>query len=185
MKHILLAGLLLTGQLAVAQNQSSRWILSAGVGLSQLQLAGDGISEKSTVLSIPNIQIGRKLTPRLALVVNLPGCVYRYAAVGRTRDRGFEGIIPGIRYAINDRWWALAGIGLGMDAPAFYDIKTPEERNFHLGYAGLAGVGYEYWRTERKSAGVQLRWRHNWLKTAPTWTSGSALELLMTFTLYR
>ncbi len=104
------------------------------------------------------------ITPRTALLLCLPGTVYRYKWSERERDRGFEAIVPAVQFWPCDRFWLLAGAGLGMDAPAFYDIKNEAERKFYFGGAALAGAGYQIFQHAEqicaRRAGAGAFWQH-------------------------
>ncbi|TAE53739.1 MAG: hypothetical protein EAZ89_07185 [Bacteroidetes bacterium] len=130
--------------------------VAAGPSLIRLKTASQP-AETELSLSFPNFKLGYMIRPQLALALSLPGTVYRYSAQGRVRDRGFEAILPSVQYWPSKRWWILAGAGLGMDAPAFYDIKDETERSFYFGAAAIAATGYEVWQGRRFVLDVQLR----------------------------
>ncbi len=134
------------------------FIFGTSAGVSYLNLKFEGFQNQNTVAaSFPNFKIGSMISKNTALLLHLPGSVYNYTLSGRQRDRGFEGIIPSIQHWTNDRMWLLAGIGISMDAPAFYDIKTEDERKFYFGYGILASVGYEIWKKGRFVVDIQAR----------------------------
>jgi len=134
------------------------FVFGAAVGAGSVSLSSDLIGDARQVgISFPNLKFGAMLNPKTAAVLLLPGSVYRYKWAGRERSRGFEGFFPSIQYWARDRWWLLGGVGLGMDAPAFYDIKDETERKFYFGPAAVAGTGYELWRRGRFALDVQGR----------------------------
>lgn len=147
----------------IKAQESSRkgWFIGAGAGASHLEFNvnwTDPLSQNG--LTLPNIHVGKMLTDRSAFMLYLPGTVYHYKKYGRERDRGFEGLIPTYQLWITKRWWAMAGFGLGMDAPAFYDIKEESERKFYFGPSALVATGFEMIRKDRFS--LDLSARYTW-----------------------
>ena len=137
-------------------------MLGGAIGMSALRIAGPGVTEGTYgAASLPNFKIGAMVSERLAVAVLLPGSIYRYegqpGADGRRRARGFEGIIPSVQYWTGERSWLLAGAGLTLDAPAFYDIKSDEERTFHTGPSLVLGAGHEMWRSGTLTVDAQSR----------------------------
>lgn len=149
-----------SAQAPAFQRQGFFW--GGAVGAGVLHLTGATASEpRQAALSFPNLKFGFMVSERTAVALYLPGTVYRYRGEGRRRERGFEAIVPSVQHWWADRWWALAGGGLGLDAPAFYDIDGAEERKFYFGGAGVVAVGYELWRRKRFALDVQLRAQYN------------------------
>lgn len=134
------------------------FIFGTSVGLSTLKLNFTGQpTQRNISLSLPNFKVGAMISKRTALVLYLPGTIYTYKLEGRQRDRGFEAIIPSVQYWLKDRFWLLGGVGIGMDAPVFYDIKDETERVFYFGSAAIAGVGYELWHNKKMALDLQSR----------------------------
>ncbi|MDX1908938.1 MAG: hypothetical protein SF053_18015 [Bacteroidia bacterium] len=187
MKHILTCSLLLWLGAAHAQDEMQRqrffWGVAAGPAYIRLQQPDEAVAAQGS-LSFPNIKAGYMFTPRLAATVVLPGTVYRFTGAGRARDRGFEGIVPGIQYWPASRWWVQAGAGFGMDAPAFYDIRDATERRFYPGGAALAGVGYEIWQHRTWALDLQARVMGGSIRTPDQPTRGVALSLKVGITWY-
>ncbi len=129
--------------------------------------------------SFPNFKIGSMISENTALLLYLPGSVYNYTLSGRTRDRGFEGIIPSVQHWTNDRIWLLAGIGISMDAPAFYDIKSKDERKFYFGYGVIAAAGYEIWIKGRFVVDIQARMHYGEVKFDNLNENGLAANFLL------
>jgi hypothetical protein len=133
---------------------------------------------------LPNIKIGKMVSPKTALFLYLPGSVYRYAGNGRKRERGFEGFIPAVQYWVKDRWWWQGGVGMTFDAPAFYDIQNSSERKFYFGPEGILGTGYEVWRKGKWAIDVQAR-MYTGVSHIPGGTRrGMAFGILVGFTWY-
>lgn len=139
-------------------------LLGGAIGLSALRIAGPGVTEGTyAAASLPNLKIGAMVSERLAVAVLLPGSIYRYQGQGgsgvdgRRRDRGFETVVPSVQYWISDRSWILGGAGMTLDAPAFYDIKSADERTFHTGPSLVVAAGQEIWRSGTLAIDVQGR----------------------------
>jgi len=141
-------------------NKSGRkgFIFGMSVGISYLNLDYQTNStQKQWSATLPNFKIGAVLNKKTTLLLYLPGSIYISKDYGRVRDRGFEGIVPSIQYWACDKVWLIAGAGLGMDAPAFYDIQSEGERKFYFGKTFLTGVGYEFWQKKKVVFDVQGR----------------------------
>ncbi len=134
------------------------FIFGVAFGGGGLALRSDqiGVSEQAGA-TFPNIKVGAMVSPKAAVVLLLPGSLYRNTWDGRARARGFEGFVPSFQYWPTNRWWLLGGAGVGMDAPAFYDIKDESERKFYFGAAGVVGTGFELWQRGRFALDVQCR----------------------------
>lgn len=161
------------------------FIFGAALGGSSLHLSGAALPDETQAgLSLPNFKIGKMITGRTALLVYLPGTVYTYKGEGRQRDRGFEGIIPSAQYWLKERWWVIGGAGLGMDAPAFYDIKNKEERKFYFGPTALAGTGFEIWRKDSCTIDLQARAHYSAISQPEGTLKGLAYSVLLGFNFY-
>jgi len=161
-------------------------IIGAAFGVSSIHLSfPEQASFSQTNASFPNIKIGAMISPKLAILAYLPGTVYSYSGNGsRKRDRGFEGIVPSVQYWLKDRWWLLGGAGLGMDAPAFYDIKNESERKFYFGSTLLAGTGFELWRWKNCALDLQGRVQYGTAKMPEGIRKGVAFSVGVGLNLY-
>ncbi|MCU0435691.1 MAG: hypothetical protein MUC87_19680 [Bacteroidia bacterium] len=135
--------------------------VAAGAGYLIQQIPGETAPRKKIEPSFPNIQLGWMVSPKLSVTVLLPGTLYKNTWNGRPRDRGFEGIVPSVQYWVTDKWWIGGGVGVGLDAPAFYDIKNEDERVFHFGYSGVLTSGYEFWQSGRFTMDARFRMHYN------------------------
>lgn len=161
------------------------FVFGGAIGISSLQLSSSSISEAKQVgLSFPNFKFGTMVSPRMAILLSLPGTVYQYKWGDRQRDRGFEGILPSVQYWLLDRLWLLGGAGLGLDAPAFYDIKEASERKFYFGTAALAGAGYEVLRRGRFVLDMQGRVHFGSINAPEGRRNGLAFNLMFGFNFY-
>ncbi|MBC8046270.1 MAG: hypothetical protein H7Y00_05700 [Fimbriimonadaceae bacterium] len=172
-----------------AQNNASferkGFIFGAAIGISSVSLKYPSQPTQNEIsASLPNFKIGTMISNRTAVVVYLPGSIYTYEGSGRNRDRGFEAIIPSVQYWLKDRWWILGGAGLGMDAPAFYDIKNEEERKFYFGSSVIAATGYEIWRKEKFTLDIQGRVHYGSANVSEGTRNGMAYNLLVGFNWY-
>lgn len=150
---------------ASAQERSRQgWFIGIGGGASYFAFETNW-EPKGVQLggSLPNFHVGKMLPSGDAVLLNLPGTIYRFKGSGRERDRGFEGIIPTYQIWPVNRWWVQLGAGLGMDAPAFYDIENESERRFLFGPAVLAGSGVEV--ISKNYFSLDISARYIWAKT--------------------
>ncbi|MGL5889860.1 MAG: hypothetical protein ACRC3B_08240 [Bacteroidia bacterium] len=133
---------------------------SWGAGALLLDVPGESLLRKTIDPSFPNMRFGWMLSPKLAVTIQLPGTLYQNNWDGRKRDRGFEGIIPGVQYWFKDRMWVSGGAGSALDAPAFYDIKEDAERKYYFGFGCVAGAGYEIWHKGKFVIDAQVRFHY-------------------------
>lgn len=54
----------------------------------------------------------------------------------------------------------MAGLGLGLDAPVFFDVENEAESNYSAGIGGAAAVGYELIQGPVWNIDVQARIRY-------------------------
>jgi len=166
-------------------NNRNGWIFGTAVGASVLHLSTSGLpTEIAPSISFPNFKIGKMITKRTAILLYLPGSIYTYKGVGRQRDRGFEGIIPAAQYWVTPRWWVLGGVGLTLDAPAFYDIKGEDEHKFYFGPSVLAATGYELWRKGNFALDLQVRMHYGYSIIPEGKRTGMAGTTLVGFNWY-
>lgn len=130
------------------------FIVGFGLGSGILTLSEKESWHPSFSASLPNIRIGYRIGDRLALMALLPGATYRYQG----KDRGFEGILLAAQYWVKDRWWILGGVGLVLDAPAFYTVKSFKEADFHTGFPAITlATGYDVWRKGKFTLDLHYR----------------------------
>ena len=101
--------------------------------------------------SLPNLKIGFMLNERMALLATFPGMIYAHEG----KDRSFESFVPKLQYWMNDKLWINGGIGLGMDFPAFYEVKKINDEQWNWGCAVSAGVGYEIVQKQKFTIDLQ------------------------------
>jgi hypothetical protein len=162
------------------QPARSGFVFAAAAGVSALRLhAPAQPSETFVNASAPNFKIGWMVNERTALLLYLPGSLYKLKTDGRTRDRGFEGFVPSVQYWFTPRCWILGGAGAGMDAPAFYDIKNETERKFYFGAAALAATGFDVYKRNTFAVDVQARLHYGTANLPNGRQSGTAFSLLI------
>lgn len=185
MKHTILLLLIICQLFVSAQNdetklQQRRFFFGVSTGISSIQLSSKAIGNEQQIgLSFPNIKIGKMLSDHSAILLCLPGSIYQEKQMGRTRDRGFEGIIPSYQYWFSNRYWVLGGAGLTFDAPAFYDIKDETERKFYFGPSVLVGTGYEFYKKGKMSVDIQGRMQYGFSNYPTGNRTGLAFNLLI------
>lgn len=103
--------------------------------------------------TFPELKFGYMLNDRLAITVSAPGMIYTI----NDNDRHFGGIIPSVQYWVKDRWWIHGGAGLGIDAPALYDIKDNVNDDWNTGIAAMVSTGYEVYRKNKFAMNVQSK----------------------------
>jgi len=165
-----------------AENEFTRegFFFGAAAGVGALQLSNsNGLAHNEVSMSFPNFKFGWMLSPRFAVEMCLPGSLYTFNAEGRSRSRGFEGMVPSVQYWLKNRWWISGGVGIGLDAPAFYDIKTETERKFYFGSAALFSTGYEVIRTRKFAIDIQSRVHWGAMKIAEGNQNGTSFNFLI------
>ena len=155
-------------------------LIGTAIGFSTLKLDSENYQSGSqTGMSFPNIKIGKMISNKTALLVYLPGTIYDFENADRDRQRGFEAILISAQYWVQNRIWLMGGIGLGLDAPVFYDIKTPEERNFNIGYSAAAAVGFDVLKFKKSVIDIQGRVHYGSIDIGEEQLKGSAFTILV------
>jgi len=103
--------------------------------------------------TFPELKFGYMLNDRLAVTLSAPGMIYTF----NDNDRHFGGLIPSVQYWVKDRWWIHGGAGLGIDAPALYDIKDNVNDHWNTGFAAMVSTGYEVYRKNKFVMNVQSK----------------------------
>ncbi len=189
MKVILIPLLTLTFLITRSQteNKTTRKGLIGGIsaGTSHSLIFFSNKNQNTIDLGL-NWKIGYMLKPDLAVLLN--GCIsiYKYDLTGRNRKRDFGGIFPSIQYFSSDKFWLLAGIGIGADAPVFYDVKpeTKEETNYYSGFGFISSAGYEVYRKKNYAIDLQLRLNYSSVSLPIGKTNGFTTALLLGITFY-
>ncbi|MFA6403251.1 MAG: hypothetical protein WCX31_16755 [Salinivirgaceae bacterium] len=152
----------LTGK-AQDNTQVSRkgFIFGTSLGVANANMNFPTSKQNNTNLAI-NWKIGYMVNPKLALLVNGAVSIYHYNLMGRARKRDFGGVFPSAQYWVSDKLWILGGIGLGTDAPVFYDLEPDniDETKYYSGFGVVSSAGYELYR--KKNFAVDLAARLNY-----------------------
>ncbi len=98
-------------------------VFGTSIGIANSNLNFPTKKQNNTNLAI-NWKVGYMLNPKFALLVNGAVSVYEYELSDRKRLRDFGGVFASAQYFASDQIWVLGGIGIGTDAPVFYDLKT-------------------------------------------------------------
>lgn len=193
MKTTLLALLLLSTGLTQAQPVppeapavARRGLLfGAALGPAATHLRAAGTRRQGTDLGL-NWKLGYALTPRLALLLNGSAAVYASAGPDRPRKRDFGGVFPAVQYWPGRRVWLLGGLGLGTDAPVFYDVQPeqPGENAYYTGPALIGSVGYELYQRGRLALDLQLRTTYARVAVPGGRVQGFSTGLLLGLNLY-
>lgn len=122
------------------------FLFGIGIGAGYITTSVEGAHEQTGITPSIGWKIGWMIAPEWAVQIVFPSTFYTYTGdidAPRERLRGFEGVLPSVQFWPGDRWWVMAGIGLGLDAPVFFEVRSEEEGAYHLGVGGAIGVGYE------------------------------------------
>ena len=161
MKVIFLTMLTLINIAAYAQDtQVDRkgFVIGASAGISNSNIRILTTSQSNTDLGL-NWKVGYMIKPNLAVLLNGSASIYDYTFSGRERKRDFGGIFPSAQYWLADKFWILGGVGIGTDAPVFYDLKSgnKEETKYHSGIGVITSIGYEIYRKQNFALDFQAR----------------------------
>ena len=156
---------------------------STGIANSNLNFPTK--NQNNTNLAI-NWKAGYMLNPKLALLVNGAVSIYKYDLTDRTRLRDFGGIFASAQYFVTDKFWVLGGIGIGTDAPVFYDIKPENavETKYYSGLGLVSSVGYEIFRKKNFAIDLQARINYSDVNLPIGKTNGFTTALLLGINFY-
>lgn len=93
-----------------------------------------------------------------------------------------------MQYWFRERFWVMAGIGLGIDAPVFFDIKDPdnnkEETAYHSGLGILGAIGYEFYQGKKFSLDLKARMTYRNVNLTEGKTTGVSPSILIGINFY-
>ncbi|MEZ5012712.1 MAG: hypothetical protein R2794_00315 [Chitinophagales bacterium] len=149
------------GNILYAQNTCTHgpsdccgFYFGAGIGGGLLALKTNGVSETSFSLSLPNLHAGWMFNSRWGAMLMQAGSIYTYAG----SDRALEAFMLGGEYWFDRTWWAMAGVGMTLDASAFYTVDKLSDGEFYTGFPALtAGISYDMWKAENSNISLQYR----------------------------
>lgn len=133
-----------------------------------------------------NWKIGYMLHPKLALLVVGSVSVYEYDLSDRKRLRDLGGVFASAQYFISDKFWVLGGLGIGTDAPVFYDLIPDNERetDYYSGLGVISSLGFEIYRKKSFAIDLQTRVNYSSMDLPLGKTSGFAAALLVGINFY-
>lgn len=169
-----------------AQNQNSvnRKGFTGGLALGIAHVGLDFPAQKHSGVDLAiNWKIGYVLSAKMTLLLNGSVSTYNYRGIGRPRKRDFGGVFPSLQYQPYKRVWILGGIGLGTDAPVFYDIQrdNPDEIKYHTGYGAIAAIGFELYQGKKITCDLQARFNFTSLHLPEGRTHGFTSGVLLGF----
>jgi len=156
---------------------------SSGVANSNLKFPSKNQNNNNLAL---NWKVGYMLNPKLALLLNGAVSIYEYDLSDRKRLRDFGGIFASSQYFVSDRIWVLGGIGIGTDAPVFYDLNPENkvETEYYSGLGLVSSVGYEFFRRKNFTLDFQARINYSNVNLPIGKTNGFTTALLLGINFY-
>jgi hypothetical protein len=177
------------GLSALGQNkneiQRKGLVFGFSTGIANSNLIFPNKKQNNTNLAL-NWKIGYMLNPKFALLLNGSVSVYEYDLTDRKRLRDFGGVFASAQYFVSDKFWILGGVGVGTDAPVFYDLKAENEieTKYYSGIGVASSVGYEIFRKNNFALDLQARINYSSVKLPIGTTHGLTTALLFGFNFY-
>ena len=163
------------------------FVFGISIGASHTVQSFPGKSQNETDFGL-DFKIGCMIKPNIALLLTSNVSGYEYSGIGRTRKRDFGILAPSLQYWLDKRLWLLGGIGLGLDAPVFFDVKNLEtnsgEMKYHGGLGIIAAVGYEFFQKEKFTIDMKARIGYRNLNITEGKTTGISFGLLVGINFY-
>jgi len=174
---------------ALAQTNSN--VIRKGVvfgfssGIANSNLSFPNKTQNNTNLAI-NWKIGYMINPKFALLLNGAVSIYEYDITDRKRLRDFGGVFVSTQYFMTDKLWVLGGIGIGTDAPVFYDTKPENtiETKYYSGFGAVSSIGYEIYRKNNFTLDLQARLNYSTVPLPIGKTQGFTSALLLGINFY-
>jgi hypothetical protein len=156
---------------------------SSGIANSNIKFPGK--NQNNTNLAL-NWKTGYMLNPKLALLLNGVVSIYEYDLSDRKRLRDFGGVFFSTQYFVSNKLWILGGVGIGTDAPVFYDLKTENtiETKYYSGIGVISSVGYEIYRKNNFALDLQARINYSSVNLPIGRTNGFTTALLLGINFY-
>ncbi len=172
--------------LSYAQNQPTHtkkgFLFGTSLGVASSMHSFPGKSQNNVDFGF-DFKVGYWLKPQLALLLTSNVSAYEYSGIGRTRKRDFGVLAPSIQYWFKERFWILGGLGLGLDAPVFFDIQDPdihkEETKYYTGFGLVGAIGYDIYRSERFTLDLKARVTYRNVNMPEGKTQGISPSLLI------
>lgn len=190
MKSVILFAILCVLNLS-AFAQSNNETIRKGVvfgfsaGIANSNLIFPTKTQNNTNLAL-NWKIGYMLNPKVALLMNGAVSIYEYDLSDRKRLRDFGGVFASAQYFATNKLWVLGGVGIGTDAPAFYDLKPENtvETKYYTGLGLVSSVGYEIYRKNNFALDLQARINYSTVNLPIGKTNGFTTALLVGINFY-
>lgn len=154
-------------------------------GLANTSLNFPSKEQNNTNLAL-NWKAGYMLKPKLALLINGAVSIYEYDITNRKRFRDFGGVFASAQYFATEKVWILGGIGIGTDAPVFYDLKPENqiETEYYSGLGFLSSIGYEFYQRKKFALDLQARFNYCNVNLPIGKTNGFSFAVLLGFHFY-
>ncbi|MFT6922948.1 MAG: hypothetical protein ACJA1C_001956 [Crocinitomicaceae bacterium] len=135
-----------------------------------------------------DLKLGYMIKPNIALLLTSSVSGYDYSGIGRDRKRDFGVLAPTVQYWFHEKFWVLAGIGLGLDAPVFFDIEDPdnnkEEIEYHGGLGIVGAIGYEFYHGKKFAIDLKARMTYRNVNLTEGKTTGISPSILIGVNFY-
>ena len=172
---------------AQSQNEPTRkgFVFGFSSGIANSHIKFPSKKQNNTNFAL-NWKVGYMLNPKLALLINGAVSVYEYDLSDRKRLRDFGGVFASAQYFMTDKFWALGGVGIGTDAPVFYDIKPENtvETKYYSGLGLVSSVGYEIYRKNNFALDLQARINYTTVNLPIGKTNGFTTAFLVGINFY-
>lgn len=191
MKYLISAFLLF--QITSAYTQSKQDVYRKGI------VFGTAIGVSHSIHTFPNnkqnntdlgldFKVGYMIRPNIALLLSSNVSSYEYSGVGRDRKRDFGIVAPTVQYWLNNKFWVLGGVGLGVDAPIFWDIKNvdvnKEETQYYTGLGVVTALGFDIYRRKNFTIDIKTRLTYRNVKLQEGRASGFSPAVLIGINFY-
>lgn len=156
---------------------------SAGIANSYLRFPTKNQNDANLAL---NWKAGYMPYPKLAFLFNGAVSIYEYDLSDRTRLRDFGGIFASAQYYLGDKFWILGGLGIGTDAPVFYDVEPENqiETKYYSGIGLISSFGYEIYRKKKFTVDIQARLNYSSVNLPIGKANGFTTALLLGINFY-
>lgn len=190
-KAIIIILLLSFTILSYAQNEQivtrKGFVFGASIGISSSIQSFPNTSQNDIDFGL-DLKLGYMIKPNIAILLTSNVSGYEYSGIGRTRKRDFGVLAPSLQYWFKERFWLLGGIGLGLDAPVFFDIKDPEtnkeETEYHGGLGIVGAIGYDIYQGKKFVIDLKARITYRNVNITEGKTSGISPSLLIGINFY-
>ena len=136
------------------------FVFGTSIGLSHSIQSFPNQSQNNTDFGL-GFKLGYMINSNIALLLSSNVSGYDYTGIGRSRKRDFGVLAPTVQYWFRERFWVQGGIGLGLDAPVFFDIKDPdldkEETVYHVGLGMVGAIGFEFYQAKNFAIDLKAR----------------------------